>query len=69
MNDDIRRRVLGAIALNRTPGFHFAGNFLGIEIPEVGTRARVMMAPGAHCVESNGEAHIATVFMVADIAL
>jgi hypothetical protein len=69
MNDDIRRRVLGAIALNRTPGFHFAGNFLGIEIPEVGTRTRVVMAPGAHCLEANGEAHIATVFMVADIAL
>jgi hypothetical protein len=36
MNDDIRRRVLGAIALHRTPGFHFAGNFLGIEIPAGG---------------------------------
>jgi len=69
MNDDIRRRVLGAIALNRTPGFHFAGNFLGIEIPEVGSRTRVVMEPGAHCTEAAGEPHIATVFMVADIAL
>jgi len=69
MNDDIRRRVLSGIALNRTPGFHFAGNFLGIEIPEVGARTRVVMEPGAHGVEANGQAHIATVFMVADIAL
>jgi len=69
MNDDIRRRVLQGIAHNRTPGFHFAGNFLGIEIPEVGARTRVVMEPGAHCVEANGEAHVAAVFMVADIAL
>jgi len=69
MNEDIRRRVLEGIAHNRTPGFHFAGNFLGIEIPEVGARTRVVMQPGAHCVEANGEAHVAAVFMVADIAL
>ena len=69
MNDDIRRRVLQGIALNRTPGFHFAGNFLGIEVPEVGRKTRVTMEPGAHCVEANGETHLAAVFMVADIAL
>lgn len=69
MEGDIRERVLRGIALNRTPGFHFAGNFLGIEIPEVGARTRVTMQPGAHCVEANGETHLAVVFMVADIAL
>jgi acyl-coenzyme A thioesterase PaaI-like protein len=69
MNDGIRRRVLEGIALNRTPGFHFAGNFLGIEIPEVGANTRVTMEPGTHCVDANGETHIAVVFMVADIAL
>jgi acyl-coenzyme A thioesterase PaaI-like protein len=69
MNQDIRKRVLEGIALNRTPGFHFAGNFLGIEIPEVGANTRVTMPSGAHCVEANGETHLAVVFMVADIAL
>jgi hypothetical protein len=69
MNDDIRRRVLQGIALNRTPGFHFAGNFLAIEMPQVGSRTRVVLEPGAHCVEDSGEADIAAVFMVSDIAL
>ena len=69
MNDDIRQRVLRGIALNRTPGFHFAGNFLGIELADVGEKTRVTMEAGPQAVESDGQAHIATVFMVADIAL
>jgi acyl-coenzyme A thioesterase PaaI-like protein len=69
MSDEIRERVLRAIALNRTPGFHFAGNFLGIELAEVGESTRVVMEPGPHCVEADGQAHLAAVFMVADIAL
>ena len=67
--DDIRARVLRGIALNRTPGFHFAGNFLGIELAEMGERTRVVMEPGRHCTEHDGQAHLAPVFMVADIAL
>jgi uncharacterized protein (TIGR00369 family) len=69
MSDPIRRRVLRGIALNRTPGFHFAGNFLGIELLEVGVRTRVAMPAGPHAIESDGQVHAATVFMVADIAL
>jgi acyl-coenzyme A thioesterase PaaI-like protein len=67
--DEIRARVLRGIALNRTPGFHFAGNFLGVELAEVGGNTRVAMEPGTHSIDANGEAHLATVFMVADIAL
>jgi uncharacterized protein (TIGR00369 family) len=69
MNDDIRRRVLRGIASNRTPGFHFAGNFLGIELIEVGASMRVAMPSGAHVTESDGQVHAAALFMVADIAL
>lgn len=59
---NIREQVLRGIALNRTPGFHFAGNFLGIELAEVGTSTRVVMDAGL-------EVEPATFFMVADIAL
>src|SRR4051812_24304876 len=69
MTDDIRPRVLRGIASNRTPGFHFAGNFLGIELLEVGAITRVAMPSGAHVTESDGQVHAAAVFMVADIAL
>jgi acyl-coenzyme A thioesterase PaaI-like protein len=67
--DEIRRRVLRGIALNRTPGFHFAGNFLGIELLEVGDRTRVAMEAGAHVEERDGQLHVGPVFMAADIAL
>ena len=67
--DNIRTMVLRGIALNRTPGFHFAGNLLGIEMPEVGAKTRVVMEPGPHSVDADGGAHVAGVFMAADIAL
>lgn len=67
--DEIRSRVLRGIALNRTPGFHFAGNFLGIELLEVGEKTRVAMEAGAYAEERDGQVHAAPVFMAADIAL
>ena len=66
---NIREQVLRGIAHNRTPGFHFAGNFLAIELVEVGKRTRVVMAAGPHNTEATGRVHPAAVFMVADIAL
>jgi len=33
--DHIRRRVLRAIALNRTPGYHFPGNFIDLSFDRV----------------------------------
>src|SRR5688572_22131964 len=39
--EHIRRRVLRAIALNRTPGYHFPGNFIDLSFDRVssaGTR-------------------------------
>ena len=67
--DEIRRAVLRGIALNRTPGFHFAGNFLGMELLDVGRRTRVAMAPAAHNVDRGGRVPLVAVAMAADIAL
>jgi acyl-coenzyme A thioesterase PaaI-like protein len=67
--DDIRSRVLRGIAHNRTPGFHFAGNFLGLDLVEAGPATRVAMEAGPHNTSEDGRVHPATVFMAADIAL
>ena len=67
--DEIRAAVLRGIALNRTPGFHFAGNFLGMELLEAGRRTHVAMAPAAHNVDRGGTVPMAAIAMAADIAL
>jgi acyl-coenzyme A thioesterase PaaI-like protein len=36
-DEGIRERVLRAIALNRTPGYHFAGNFIDLSFDRVAT--------------------------------
>ncbi len=70
MTDSIRARVLGGIARNRTPGFHFAGNFLEVSYDRVDAHAtRVSLEPGEHCVDANGETSIGAIAMLADIAL
>lgn len=68
--DDIRRRALVALALNRRPGFHFAGNFLGVEFAAIERdAARVLVAPGPFCTRADGEPHFGVVALLADIAL
>jgi acyl-coenzyme A thioesterase PaaI-like protein len=37
LQENIRRRVLRAIALNRTPGYHFPGNFIDLSFDRVGS--------------------------------
>jgi acyl-coenzyme A thioesterase PaaI-like protein len=70
MTDPIRSRVLGGIARNRVPGFHFAGNFLEASYDRVDAHAtRVSLDPGPHCIDRNGETSIGAIAMVADIAL
>lgn len=66
----IRRRVLGALAANRTPGFHFAGHFFGVSFDRMAPRAaRVSLEAGPHTRGPRGDAHIAVVAMLADITL
>src|SRR5258706_11595247 len=68
--DSSRARVLAGIARNRIPGFHFAGNFLGVSYDRVEAQAtRVSLEPGPHCVDRHGETSIGAIAMLADIAL
>jgi acyl-coenzyme A thioesterase PaaI-like protein len=71
MNDEqIREHVLGGIARNREPGFHFAGNFLDVSYDHVAADdARVSLEPWPHCVDADGQTNIGAVAMIADIAL
>ncbi len=72
MNDaiSIRNRILLGLALNRTPGYHFTGNFLSLSF-ENNTEQDVQlsMASGPHNVESNGNVSYGALAVLADIAL
>jgi acyl-coenzyme A thioesterase PaaI-like protein len=66
----IRERVLRALALNRTPGYHFAGNFLGFSFEQVSEpRVRMSMAVGPHVTELNGTVNYGALAVFADIAM
>ena len=67
---DIRRRALTALALNRTPGFHFIGNFLGVQFAEtLASRSRVVLDAGPHCEGADGQYPLSVVSLIADVAL
>ena len=66
----IRRRVLRAIALNRTPGLHFPGNFIELSFDQVASGdTRVSYEPGPHCVDAHGGTDIGSLAVLADFAL
>lgn len=66
----LREHVLRALALNRMPGFHFPGFFLGLSWDHVGKRsATVSIQTGLHCVDCDGSANVAAVALLADHAL
>ena len=66
----IRRRVLRGIALNRTPGLHFAGNFLDVSFDHVARDgARLSVDPGPWCTETDGQVDFGSVAILADLAL
>ena len=68
--DRIRRRVLRAIALNRTPGLHFPGNFIDLSFDRVASGdTRVSYETGPHCVDAHGENDIGSLAVLADFAL
>lgn len=69
-DESIRRRVLRALALNRTPGLHFPGNFLDLSFDRVAAGdTRLSFEAGAHCDDARGEADIGALAMLADMAL
>ncbi len=66
----IRRRVLRGIALNRTPGFHFPGNFLDISFDRVARdRSRLSFASGPWCLQADGSVDLGALAMLADLGL
>lgn len=66
----IRARVAEAIALNREPGFHFAGHFVQMSFDRTDPAdTHVHVATGAHCNDRDGRANIGVVGMLADMAL
>jgi acyl-coenzyme A thioesterase PaaI-like protein len=66
----IRRRVLRGIALNRTPGFHFPGNFLDVSFDRV-TRKGVGLSiePGPWSADASGQTDLGALAILADLAL
>src|SRR5436190_935393 len=66
----IRDRILRGLALNRTPGYHFTGNFLDFSFEHVSEQdVRMSMDVGPHIAESNGNVSYGAVAVLADIAL
>ena len=67
---DIRHRVLTALALDRTPGFNYSGNLLGVRFKDITpARARLTMDQGPYVEDPRGEADIAAVCLLADICM
>jgi len=61
--------VLRGLALNRTPGFHFPGNFLDVSFDRIGRAGtRLSIAPGPWSTDAEGQADLASVTMLADLA-
>lgn len=66
----LRSKVLAALLLNRTPGYHFLGNFLSLGYQEEadGTSVVTLEDP-SFALDASGEADPLVCFVMADIAL
>jgi acyl-coenzyme A thioesterase PaaI-like protein len=61
--------VLYGLAANRTPGFHFTGNFLQPSFDRISQKdVRVSVDVGAHCAEADGQMNHGAIALIADIA-
>ena len=68
-DSEIRHTVLRALALNRTPGYHFAGHFLGVSHDHVSVETvRTSMKVGPHCAEPNGSINYGALSLFADLS-
>jgi len=66
----IRDQVLRAIAHNREPGLHFAGNFLGVSWDHVeASETRLSLDVAPHVADADGQLNIGALAMLADFAL
>ena len=62
-------QVMRAIALNRRPGFHFAGNLLDLSAEKLESGVRLTLAPQPHYIDENGEIDLTCFGMYADLAI
>ena len=70
VRDTIRARVLRGIALNRTPGLHFPGNFLDLSFDRVSRDgSSLSLQPGPWCTLASGEVDLAALALLADFGL
>lgn len=68
--DFIRAQVLRGIALNREPGYHFAGNFLDLSYDHVGTDYTALSVDVApHCAQADGQLGMASLAILADLVM
>lgn len=66
----IRRRVLRGLALNRTPGFHFPGNFIDVSFDHVSRKGvRLSIDPGPWSADDSGQTDFGALAILADLAL
>jgi len=66
----IRDQVLRAIAHNREPGLHFAGNFLGISWDRVeASETQLSLDVGPHIADADGQLNVGALAMMVDFAL
>lgn len=62
--------MLRGIALNREPGYHFAGNFLELSYDHVGTDYTALSVDVApHCAEADGQLNLAGFAILADLVM
>jgi acyl-coenzyme A thioesterase PaaI-like protein len=68
--DAIRSQVLRGIALNREPGYHFAGNFLDLSYDHVSTDYTALSVDVApHCAEADGQLNLSGFAILADLVM
>jgi acyl-coenzyme A thioesterase PaaI-like protein len=68
--ESLRRQVLRGIALNREPGYHFAGNFLDLSYDHVGTDHTALSVDVApHCSAEDGQLSLSGFAILADLAM
>lgn len=66
----IRTQVLRGIALNREPGYHFAGNFLDLSYDHVGTDyIALSLDVLPHCAEADGQLNLSGLAILADLVM
>lgn len=69
-SDFIRAQLLRGIALNREPGYHFAGNFLDLSYDHVGTDYTALSVDVLpHCAQRDGQLGLAGFAILADLVM